>query len=344
MADEKRDDGQQEKNLVAPQEIKNEKIIPNKDLLKEPKVVKVTSQPQTIRIEWERSSEEADGYMLLIGQKLESLGEYQKIKFRQGEVKIISFLGGLETGHTYYVSVVNFKGEVLSALPGVWRALIPKEPRLWVAEKLELDLLPKIERLSIEEAPKEIKIGLLDDEDLKEAMGPEPLVVAQCGKCGGSVVLDEEKRVYKCRKCDKLYVQRLDEKYISVDLLPNGICSCCNPKRPLILAMGEEGFFRCSQSSDQYCELENVKVRVKDLTYGLCSCCKPARPLVLSAESQVVCSKNRQQLYEKKGRGRSASWKPVPRTDRTGGVDINRLDEELEKGMAKIGTNGVILP
>lgn len=323
--------------------------------IKPPESIRVSSQPRTIRIEWRKSLgmvKRIDGYIVLLGLAADKLQEFQRLPFKQGELVMVARLKDLNNGQTYYVSVVSFCADKQSVLPGIWK-ITPQALRISLGVKLSSDL-SQSEIVSDEIIKPAAVLSSATDinpTNVQQKIDPTlakpsavstpkievtlpPGVVALCG-CGGHIRLNTVERVYQCQQCQKSYVQRLDGKYILINILPNGICYCCLPKRPL-LAQGDI-FLRCIGSNQQYCRLNGRTIKVSELDYGLCGCCKPPQPLILNQQGQVVCSSKKEQLYIKEG----AYW--VMRKPDIQPNTVDELDRALRDGMAVIGPGGVML-
>ena len=273
-----------------------------------PASVAVTPASRHIIVSWKPGPGRADAFAILIGPSPDELRECKRLPHADGEQ--VAVLDGLTNGAPCYIAVISLQGETRSLMSEVWK----------VTPNTALYVRPG-------ERARPAQRRKRDD------------IVASCAACNGDVALDENGTAYRCEDCKATYVQRVrDGAYLAVASLPNGICSCCLPRRPLLHPPGEP-YRICSQTNERYVEIggEQGVVRISQLEYGLCTCCNPPHTLALSRQGQVVCSAKRDHCYVRQG----TRWVYQPPEAQASFLDD--IDQALSGGNAIIGPNGVLM-
>ena len=163
--------------------------------------------------------------------------------------------------------------------------------------------------------------------------------VATCAPCGGTVTFEVGRLTYCCRECATEYVQRVtDQQYVPVAILPNGICLCCIPARPLVTSPGGEIRY-CSKSRSAYVRLpERGYIRECDIEHiGHCSCCTPPNPLVYDSQGAAHCANHPNEFYTRR---RMGGWRRASSTGQAN-VDIRDIDQALQRGSAGMLPGGI---
>lgn len=275
--------------------------------------VEISALSDAVLVEWDREGM-VDGFIIFIGTDNDHLEEYKRIA-KGFKTSYFERITDIEKNKEYYLSIAAYKGNAVSKMSDIVKVIFgtlqndhSDNVRAHDRKRSEADDTKKISEASI----------------------------TSCGICNADVVLDNEEQVFKCRSCEEIYVQRVgDGKFVSINILENGICRCCNPKRPLIHPRGE-AYKICSNSGEKYADVEGNILRLSELDYGFCTCCNPPIPLMLNHQGQVVCSRKKDHLYVEEN-GRYVYIKPeMP------GASVDDIDRALANGTAIMGPNGII--
>ena len=123
---------------------------------------------------------------------------------------------------------------------------------------------------------------------------PQPVQVNRCPRCQGTLV--EEDGWMRCTgRCARRWVSGGSNRWLDPATLPFGVCGCCRPRLPLVVA--EVGAI-CPHSHAEYLVLpEGVRLRSEAAPWGICRCCLPPQPLVQVA-SGLTCRNKPQQHYK----------------------------------------------
>lgn len=297
--------------------------------IKEPYDIKVRTVSRGFCIEWKRRPGIIDGFIILAGNNPDALLEIARVP-KGGKQVYSETFNDFRRG-SYYVTVVAYKGNKSSVRPTPLQISIGEDHQNGIPE------ISNIEEISgttpITERPEETQA---ENHKTVSAKNSEEKIEAICGLCNGNIVFNEELKVYQCLTCEAQLIKNIKEQLVYVNQLKNGICKCCDPRRPLIKQRGKENLI-CSHSGEEYAKIgQNEVVKLSELDYGLCSCCRPPNPLILNQQSQVVCSKERDHLHVKE-RGRWIYHPPEPEMS-----SVDEIDQALANGSAIMGPNGII--
>lgn len=299
--------------------------------VKEPEILSVEPRPESIALTWQRRPGKIDGFIILLGLSLSTLKEFKRIKEVSG-FQFSDVLPKLINGQEYFVGIIAYKGNDRSELSVVWKVIPNIASRIKPAEKIG-----GVEVSEYTEPAKEI-IQIPEIATKKIINSPtvnnKPTIV--CASCMVDVVLNETEQVFVCQGCGTKYVQRVtDGKYLPLNILTNGICHCCKPKRPLIKRSADT-FKKCSLTGEEYADLGDRAVKISELDYGLCNCCTPAHPLKLNNDGQVVCSKQLDQLYVRE------NGRYIMRVPEAPASLVDEIDRALGGGGAVMLPNGIL--
>ncbi|MDP3710490.1 MAG: fibronectin type III domain-containing protein [bacterium] len=317
--------------------------------VKAPLIMEVVPGSGSCQISWTKRPGIIEGYIILLGPDPAQLIDEMQVKdeILPGERQTIN-LNCLFNGQTYFVAVIAFASGGRSEISSLWK-FVPNQSLLHrKAEKVPLNLLP---RNSVVQgggvpAPARQEPVLHTPKPIPTPPPPPPRygpeVVAICGGCRGEVVLKIERRLYVCRTCQVEYVQRAsDDKFIPTRLLTDGICLCCEPRRPLVKAPADEKILKCSKSGEFYTRKADQSglVKISELEYGICSCCVFRYPLVRNGNN-IVCSNQPTRIYIRNSAGQWIFKPPEPESG--AGVDIDEIDRALAEGSAVMLPGGVL--
>jgi len=300
--------------------------------IKEPYDITVAPVSKGFCIEWKRRPGLIDGFIILVGNDPETLLEIARIPKEGNQIYSKTF-DDFRSGN-YYVTVVAYKDEKSSNRPSPISVTV-RHPH---------QSSPSVDTSSVEEEPIEANVleELSENTQIQhsENNGSENIInesiEATCGHCNGNIVLNTELGVYECLTCGAKLVKNVKDQLVYLNRLQNGICNCCNPKRPLVTIPGEQ-YPKCFVTGEEYARLsENETVKISDLDYGLCTCCTPPNPLMLNQQSQVVCSRERDHLHIKEN-DRWIYHEPEPDAS-----SVDEVNEALANGSATMGPNGII--
>ena len=297
--------------------------------IKEPEILSVEPRPEAITLNWQRRPGKIDGFIILLGLSLAGLREFKRLKDING-FQFSDLLSGLINGKEYYVGIIAYKDNDRSELSTVWKAIPNVISRIKPAEKISG---LEVSEYSEPAKPVEEAVPTPEVATTTPAVN-KPTIV--CASCMTDVVLDEMEQVFICQGCRLKYVQRVtDGKYLPLNILTNGICHCCQPRRPLIKPRGSV-HKKCSLTGEEYADLGDRAVKISELDYGLCHCCTPAQPLKLNHSGQVVCSKQLDQLYVRE------NGRYILRVPEAPASLVDEIDRALGGGSAVMLPNGIL--
>ncbi|MDO8669511.1 MAG: fibronectin type III domain-containing protein [Candidatus Buchananbacteria bacterium] len=307
-----------------------EKFVRAAGEIKEPEILSVEPRSESIALTWQRRPGKIDGFIILLGLSLYKLQEFKRLKDIEG-FQFSDILLNLINGKEYFIGIIAYKDNGYSELLTVWKATPNIASRIKPAKKISgkevseyKDPARPAETLAPvpgAQAPASIEAGNLN---------------IVCASCMADVVFSETERVFICQGCNTKYVQRVtDGKYIPLTILTNGICICCNPRRPLIKRRGD-AYKKCSLSGEEYADLNGGVIKISELDYGLCRCCLPHQPLKLNHSGQVVCSRLTDKLYVKENN------RYIMRAPEAPASLVDEIDKALGGGSAVMLPNGIL--
>lgn len=297
--------------------------------VKEPEILSVEPRPESVSLNWQRRPGKIDGFIILLGLSLASLQEFKRIKEVNG-FQFSDVLTGLINGKEYFIGVIAYKENNRSELSSVWKVTPNIASRIKPAEKIG-----GVEVSEYVEPTKPVETTTATTENVP--INPsviKPAIV--CASCMSDVVLNETEQVFICQGCGLKYVQRTtDGKYLPLNILVNGICHCCQPRRPLVKPNGST-YKKCSLTGDEYADLGDRVIKLSELDYGLCLCCSPPQPLKLNNDGQVVCSQQLDKLYVRENNRYILHVPAAPASL------VDEIDRALGGGSAVMLPNGIL--
>ena len=297
--------------------------------IKEPEIISVEPRPESIALTWQRRPGKIDGFIILLGLSLGTMREFKRLKDISG-FQFSDVLANLINDKEYCVGLISYKDRERSELSTVWKATPNIASRLQPAKK--------ISGIEVNEyqAPAPAADEPVPAPETAALGTPETRPTIVCAACMTDIVLDDSEQVFVCRGCGLKYVQRVaDGKYLPTNILTNGICDCCRPKRPLIKPRGD-AYKKCSLTGEKYADLGDRVVKISELDYGLCNCCAPPQPLKLNNSGQVVCSQQLDKLYVRE------NGRYIMRVPEAPASLIDEIDRALGGGSAMMLPNGIL--
>ena len=297
--------------------------------IKEPEIISVEPRSESIVLTWQRRPGKIDGFIILLGLSLGSMREFKRLKDISG-FQFSDVLTSLINGKEYFIGLISYKDRERSELSTVWKATPNIASRLQPAEK--------ISGLEVSEyqAPASPADGPVPAPEVAALDAPATRPTIDCAACMTDIVLDESEQVFICRGCGLKYVQRVaDGKYLPTNILTNGICNCCRPKRPLIKPR-RNAYKKCSLTGEEYADLGDRVVKISELDYGLCNCCTPPQALKLNNDGQVVCSQQLDKLYVRE------NGRYIMRVPAAPASLVDEIDRALGGGSAVMLPNGIL--
>lgn len=310
--------------------------------VKAPVAITVVSKSESFQISWQKRLGMVDGFIVLVGNSPNELRDHTTIQ-KTDKAEYSAEIKSLVNGQEYFTSVVAFRENRRSEIVEIWK-VIPNITRLQQpadkinAEAISVRVQQQAETQPVTEESKVVQGVVVSSPNKEVPQRPQEDIAAICSACAGDVVLDTNLHLFVCSGCAMQYIQRVvDGKFIPKDSLVNGICECCEPRRPLVQPMGES-FKQCSLSGEKYVNLPgNGLVKISSLDYGLCSCCRPPAALILNAQGQVVCSVKRENLYVREGNNFVLRIPDAPPSL------LSDIDRALANGSAGMMPNGILI-